>query len=101
MAENSALTALNPAYIRFTSGTTGTAKGVILSHQTIFERIQAANTCLIIGPQDRIVWLLSMAYHFAVSIVAYLTFGASIILSRNPVTSPGISLLGSLWGGTE
>lgn len=77
------LSGLNPAFIRFTSGTTGDAKGVILSHQTIFERIQAANRCLNIGPDDRIVWLLSMAYHFAVSIVAYLNFGATIILSKN------------------
>jgi long-subunit acyl-CoA synthetase (AMP-forming) len=37
------LAKLNPAFIRFTSGTTGDAKGVVLSHETIFERIQAAN----------------------------------------------------------
>ena len=90
---------LNPAFIRFTSGTTGDAKGVILSHETIFERIQAANACLAIGPSDRVVWLLSMAYHFAVSIVAYLTYGATIILSKN---SFGVSTLeaANLYGAT-
>ena len=36
-----------------------------------------------IGPQDRVLWLLPMAYHFAVSIVAYLTFGATIVLPAN------------------
>lgn len=77
------LAALNPAFIRFTSGTTGDAKGVILSHETIFARIQAANQGLHISSKDRIVWLLSMAYHFAVSIVSYLSFGASIILCKN------------------
>lgn len=77
------LTSLNPAFIRFTSGTTGNAKGVILSHETILERIQTANSCLKIDSTDRVVWLLSMSYHFAVSIVAYLTFGATIILSKN------------------
>jgi len=77
------LAALNPAFIRFTSGTTGDAKGVILSHESIFERIQAANQGLRIGPGDRVVWLLSMAYHFAVSIVAYLAFGATIVLCKN------------------
>ncbi len=87
-----ALVGLNPAFIRFTSGTTGDAKGVVLSHETIFERIQAANQGLHIGPDDRIVWLLSMAYHFAVSIVAYLTFGATIILCKN---SFGITILQS------
>ncbi len=84
------LSALNPAFIRFTSGTTNDAKGVVLSHETIFERIQAANQGLRISPGDRIVWLLSMAYHFAVSIVAYLSFGATIIIPKN---SFGISIL--------
>ncbi len=84
------LIGLNPAFIRFTSGTTGNAKGVVLSHETILKRIQSANQGLHIGPADRIVWLLSMAYHFAVSIVAYLTFGATIILPRNAF---GVSIL--------
>jgi long-chain acyl-CoA synthetase len=73
---------INAAFLRFTSGTTGTAKGVILSHETIHERIHAANEALHLGPNDRVVWLLSMSYHFAVSIVAYLTFGATIILPK-------------------
>jgi long-chain acyl-CoA synthetase len=73
--------ALNPAFLRFTSGTTSTSKGVVLSHETIHDRIHAANDVLKIGPQDNVVWLLSMSYHFTVSIVAYLTFGAGIILS--------------------
>src|SRR5262249_36486471 len=68
------------AFVRFTSGTTAAAKGVVLSHETIHERISAANEVLQLGPHDRVVWLLSMAYHFAVSIVAYLSFGAGIIL---------------------
>lgn len=71
------------AFIRFTSGTTGTSKGVVLSHQTIYDRIHAANEALAIGPEDRVVWLLSMSYHFTVSIVAYLTFGAALVLPSN------------------
>ncbi|OUD12281.1 class I adenylate-forming enzyme family protein [Thioflexithrix psekupsensis] len=84
------LAAINAAFIRFTSGTTGDAKGVVLSHETIYTRIHAANTVLNLNAQDRILWLLSMDYHFAVSIVAYLTFGASIILPQN---SFGVTLL--------
>jgi long-chain acyl-CoA synthetase len=56
---------------------------VVLSHETIFDRINAANQVLKIGPEDRVIWLLSMAHHFAVSIVAYLSFGAAIVLCRN------------------
>lgn len=74
---------LNPAFLRFSSGTTGASKGVILSHETIYDRIHAANLALNLGPEDRVVWLLSMTYHFAVSIVAYLSFGTSIILCQN------------------
>jgi long-chain acyl-CoA synthetase len=75
--------AVNSAFIRFTSGTTGASKGVVLSHETIHERIQAANEVLHIGPDDRVLWLLSMSYHFAVSIVSYLSFGATIVLVPN------------------
>lgn len=79
----SAFLGVNPAFLRFSSGTTGTSKGVVLSHETIFERIHAANDILNIGPDDRIIWLLSMSYHFTVSIVAYLSFGATIVLCKN------------------
>lgn len=84
------LAEVNAAFIRFTSGTTGDAKGVVLSHEAIYERIHAANQILQINESDRILWLLSMDYHFAVSIVAYLTFGATMILPRN---SFGVTLL--------
>lgn len=84
---------INSAFLRFTSGTTGTSKGVVLSHETIFDRIHAANDGLHIGSDDRIIWLLSMSYHFAVSIVAYLSFGATIILCKNHFGSTIIATL--------
>jgi long-chain acyl-CoA synthetase len=75
--------ALNPAFVRFTSGTTAAAKGVVLSHQTIRDRVNAANEVLRISADDRVVWLLSMAYHFAVTVVGYLSNGAAIVLPAN------------------
>lgn len=75
--------ALDAAFIRFTSGTTAASKGVVLSHRSIRERIEAANEVMRIGPADRVVWLLSMSYHFAVSIVNYLASGAAIVLPPN------------------
>lgn len=74
--------ALNPAFIRFSSGTTGKSKGVLLSHGSLLERITAANEGLAIGPGDRILWVLPMAHHFAVSIVLYLYFGATTIIEE-------------------
>lgn len=77
--------ALNPAFIRFSSGTTGTSKGVVLSHETLLARITAANEGLKIGAEDRVLWMLPMAHHFAVSIVLYLYFGATTVLEHSPL----------------
>ena len=75
--------ALNPAFIRFSSGTTGRSKGVVLSHEKLRERIVAANAALEIGPGDRVLWMLPMAHHFAVSIVLYLYHGACTVLGKS------------------
>lgn len=77
-----AFEALNPAFIRFSSGTTGKSKGVLLSHESLLQRITAANEGLRIGPGDRILWVLPMAHHFAVSIVLYLYHGATTIIEE-------------------
>lgn len=71
---------LNPALIRFSSGTTGKRKGVVLSHETLLARVKACNQWLGIGPGDRVIWTLPMAHHFAVSIVLYLLHGATTVL---------------------
>jgi long-chain acyl-CoA synthetase len=69
------------AFIRFTSGTTGKSKGVVISHRSVLERVDAANEALRLGETDRVVWVLPMAYHFVVSIVLYLRYGAGIIIN--------------------
>ncbi len=74
---------LDPAFIRFSSGTTGRSKGVVLSHAKLRERIVAANAALEIGPGDRVLWMLPMAHHFAVSIVLYLYHGACTVLGKS------------------
>jgi long-chain acyl-CoA synthetase len=79
-ADDAAFRALEPAYLRFTSGTTHRRKGVILGHDTILERLAAANRALAIRPTDRVMWLLPMAHHFVVSILLYLRYGATILL---------------------
>lgn len=72
--------ALNPAFIRFSSGTTGASKGVILSHDSLLERILAANQGLCLAPGDRVLWTLPMAHHFAVTIILYLYHGVTTVL---------------------
>ncbi len=84
-----AFRALDPAYLRFTSGTTSVRKGVILGHAAIEARLAAANRALAIGPGDGILWLLPMAHHFVVSILLYLQSGATILLPRSSLARPG------------
>lgn len=72
--------AISPAFIRFSSGTTANSKGVVLSHKSLLERIVAANSGLGVTTEDRVLWTLPMAHHFAVSIVLYLYFGATTVL---------------------
>lgn len=83
-----AFAATGPAYLRFTSGTTSERKGVVIGHARIVERLGAANLGLAITPDDRVLWLLPMAHHFVVSILLYLTRGATILLPSSPLAPP-------------
>ena len=76
----SELSGLDPAFIRFTSGTTDRSKGVVLSHEATLARVEAADRVLRFTASDRIVWVLPLAYHFAVTIVAYVRAGAHILM---------------------
>ena len=78
-----ALRRLNPAFIRFTSGTTATRKGVVLSHEATAARVEASDRVLRFNEEDRILWVLPLAYHFAVTIVAYVRAGAHILLCHD------------------
>ena len=70
----------NPAFIRFSSGTTGTSKGVVLSHEAIIDRTDAADKGMQITSDDIVLWVLSMSYHFVVTILLFLRRGATIVL---------------------
>lgn len=73
----------NPAFVRFTSGTTGTSKGVVIDEEGVLGRTAAANKVLQLGPGSKVMWVLPMAYHFVVSIVLYVRYGAAIIISKD------------------
>jgi long-chain acyl-CoA synthetase len=75
-----------PAYIRFTSGTTGLRKGILLGRQTILDRLDAANATLQINSDDRIWFALPMADHFMASILLYLSRGATVLTASTSAT---------------
>ena len=68
------------AFLRFTSGTTGAAKGVILTHDGVLERTRAANQGLGLTCEDRVLWVLPMSYHFFATILLYLEVGSTIVV---------------------
>jgi len=75
---------LDPAFIRFSSGTTGKSKGVVLSHRSIAERTGLADQVLQVTPADTVYFMLSMSYHFVVTILLFLRRGATIVLCGHP-----------------
>jgi len=83
---------LDPAFVRFSSGTTGASKGVVLSHETIARRIAAANGGLGIGADDRVVWFLPMAHHFVSSILLFLQTGAAIVLAPSHLAADVLAI---------
>lgn len=75
-----------PAFIRFSSGTTGGSKGVVLSHHAVLERTSA---CVGLGVTrgEHVLWVLDMAFHFVVTILLFLRKGAAIVICGRPVES--------------
>jgi long-chain acyl-CoA synthetase len=90
---------LNIAFIRFTSGTTNARKGVVLTHETIRDRVLAANQAFGITENDTVIWCLPMAHHFLITIVLYLDAGATVVLTRH-VTAKSFLEATNRWRGT-
>lgn len=85
MNEQAEFESINPAFIRFTSGTTGKSKGVVISHESILDRTDAAQQMLKITHEDIILWVLPMTYHFVVTTLLFLRKAATIILSDHDI----------------
>ena len=99
LATNANNHSLNLAFIRFTSGTTNARKGVALTHETIHDRVLAANSAFQISEADTVIWCLPMAHHFLITIVLYLNVGATVVLARHVTAKPFLEAV-NRWRGT-
>jgi acyl-CoA synthetase (AMP-forming)/AMP-acid ligase II/flavin-dependent dehydrogenase len=62
-------------FVRFTSGTTGDAKGVLISSRSAFERITLAEKSFKLCAGEKVLFLMSMPYHFVTSLLMMLKNG--------------------------
>ena len=79
--ERDALRELNAATIRFSSGTLSDAKGIILSHATVLQRLNGYDRDVPPFKEDKIYWLQPIATTLA-GLYVYLLRGSTVILGH-------------------
>lgn len=68
------------AFVRFTSGTTENARGVLIAHDAILARAESFARALDLSEGKSVLWHLDMSYHFTTSIAAFLLKGCILHL---------------------
>ena len=80
LRETAQITGADPAYIMFTSGSTGEPKGVVIPHQGVLSLVDWASRVLRIGPEDRLTNVNPLHFDNSVfDIYCGLLNGASIV----------------------
>lgn len=73
----------SPACIHYTSGTTGTPKGVLLSHGNLASNAAAIISYLALGPADSIVSVLPFHYAYGSSVLhTHLLCGGKVVVEK-------------------
>ena len=80
LVETQQITGADPAYVMFTSGSTGEPKGAVIPHQGILNLVDWAGSYLCIGPEDRLTNVNPIHFDNSVfDIYAGLLNGAAIV----------------------
>jgi len=80
LAETEQITGTDPAYVMFTSGSTGEPKGVVIPHQGVLHLVEWAARDLGIGPGDRLTNVNPIYFDNSVfDVYAGLLNGAAIV----------------------
>jgi D-alanine--poly(phosphoribitol) ligase subunit 1 len=80
LSETDLITGTDPAYVMFTSGSTGEPKGVVIPHQGVLHLVDWAGADLGIGPADRLTNVNPLYFDNSVfDIYAGLLNGAAIV----------------------
>jgi len=64
--KNIVIRSTDPAYIIFTSGTTGTPKGVLVNHKSVINTIEWVNKTFRISNKDKLLWITSLSFDLSV-----------------------------------
>ena len=79
-----------PAYIIFTSGTTGVPKGVLVNHRSVINLIEWVNNTFQVNENDSLLWTTNLSFDLSVyDIFGMLAAGGTIrVLSEEEKSDP-------------
>ena len=77
------LVGADPAFIMYTSGSTGLPKGVLLTHQTVVQSARSAATHLRNREDDRVIGVLPLSFDFGLSQLATMALvGGTLVMPK-------------------